>query len=194
LVGIVQQFKAASAMALGGGISHNGEEPGARMSTVEAIDSTKRTEQGLLKEVLSVKSIVSNREGNSRENFDLGEYIMCEGVLVATAFLQSAHPLGTPEAPLAFRECMGKVAGFAVVVRACGHRVIRKDVEVYADGEGSLSLEDSIPWHLVVCRVCCQNGLWLGVFNSTLAHIATRQGKSLLAERIVRFADDPWRT
>ncbi|MGH9082673.1 MAG: hypothetical protein ACRDWN_04945 [Acidimicrobiales bacterium] len=68
------------------------------------------------------------------------------------------------------------------------HRVLRRGVETYLDGEADPSLAIVVRRHLGECWTCSEDAEWLTLVKTALSRIAERRPSELVVTRLARYA------
>lgn len=68
------------------------------------------------------------------------------------------------------------------------HRVLRRGVETYLDGEADAGLAVMVHRHLAECWACSADAEWLSLIKIALRQIAERRPPELAVARLARYA------
>ncbi len=68
------------------------------------------------------------------------------------------------------------------------HRVLRRGVETYLDGEADASLAVLVHGHVAECSACSADAEWLFLIKTALRQIAERRPPELTVARLRRYA------
>lgn len=67
------------------------------------------------------------------------------------------------------------------------HRVLRRRIESYLDGEADPAVAAQIRRHLAECWSCSEDAQWLALVKATLIQFGARRPPELAAARLARY-------
>ena len=174
------------------GVAHDGEEPGPRVFTIEAIHGAERAQQRVLDEILGIDGPSGERERHSEQDIDLGNDVASE-CLPAPVVCAQFSLLHIERNPVPGRHIPGN-RDFAQRVPSpmslLRHRELRRLVQAYLDHELCGDPARRAASHLQVCFDCSTDAETRRLVRYSLRRAAERSGPRLATARLGRYGHE----